>query len=50
MLGTVVDIAGPEDMALFNSFLADWLAPISADQILELDVSKKTLEYKQSAI
>jgi hypothetical protein len=45
-----INIAGPEATALFNSFLDEWLAHIPAHQILELDVSKETLEYKQSAI
>lgn len=44
-----INIASPEDTALFNSFLDEWLAEIPAAQILELDVSKETLEYKQSA-
>lgn len=43
-----INIATAEDMALFNSFLDDWLTTIPPDQLLELDVSKETLEYKRS--
>lgn len=43
-----VNIASPEDSALFNSFLDEWLASIPPDKILELDVSNETLEYEQS--
>lgn len=43
-----INIAGPEDTALFESFLGEWLASIPSDQILELDGSNETLEYEQS--
>ena len=43
-----INIATAEDTALFNSFLDEWLASIPPDQVLELDVSNETLEYKQS--
>lgn len=43
-----INIASAEDTALFNSFLDEWLAGIPPDQVLELDVSNETLEYKQS--
>lgn len=45
-----INIAGPEDTALFDSFLDEWLAGLPANQILELDVSRETLEYRQSAL
>jgi deoxyadenosine/deoxycytidine kinase len=43
-----INIASPEDTALFNSFLDKWIASIPSDQVLELDVSNETLEYEQS--
>jgi deoxyadenosine/deoxycytidine kinase len=43
-----INIARAEDTALFDSFLDEWLASIPSEQILELDVSNETLEYKQS--
>lgn len=43
-----INIASPEDTALFNSFLDEWLAGIPSDQILKLDVSNETLDYNQS--
>lgn len=43
-----INIASAEDTALFNSFLDEWLAGIPADQILELDVSDESLEYRRS--
>jgi deoxyadenosine/deoxycytidine kinase len=43
-----INIANAEDAALFNSFLDEWLAGILSDQVLELDVSRETLEYRQS--
>jgi deoxyadenosine/deoxycytidine kinase len=43
-----INIARAEDIALFNSFLAEWLASIPRDQVLELDVSKETVEYERS--
>ena len=43
-----INIAGPEDTALFDSFLDEWLADIPPDQVLELDVSRETLEYTPS--
>ena len=43
-----VNIASAEDTALFNSFLDEWMAGIPSEQVLELDVSNETLEYKQS--
>jgi len=43
-----INIAKAEDTVLFNSFLDEWLAGIPSDQVLDLDVSKETLEYRQS--
>jgi hypothetical protein len=43
-----INIAHSEDTALFDSFLDEWLASIPSEQILELDVSDETLEYKRS--
>jgi deoxyadenosine/deoxycytidine kinase len=43
-----INIANADDTALFNSFLNEWLAGIPSDQVLELDVSIETLEYRQS--
>lgn len=43
-----INIARAEDTALFNSFLDEWLAGIPSDQVLVLDVSKESLEYRQS--
>ena len=43
-----INIVSPEDTALFNSFLDEWLASIPSDQVLELDVSDETLDYERS--
>ena len=43
-----INIASPEDTALFNSFLDEWLAGIPSEEKLELDVSKESLDYEQS--
>ena len=43
-----INIVSPEDTALFNSFLDEWLASVPSDQVLTLDVSNETLEYEQS--
>jgi deoxyadenosine/deoxycytidine kinase len=43
-----INIARPEDTAAFNSFLEEWLASIPPHEVLELDVSHETLDYKQS--
>lgn len=43
-----VNIASPEDTALFNSFLDEWIAGIPSDQVLKLDVSYETMDYEQS--
>jgi len=43
-----INIARAEDMALFNSFLDQWLASIPSDQVLSVDVSHETLDYDQS--
>ena len=43
-----VNIASAEDTTLFNFFLDQWMAGISSDQVLELDISNETLDYPQS--
>ena len=43
-----INIASAEDTALFNFFLEEWLATLPFDQVLELDVSDETMEYKRS--
>jgi deoxyadenosine/deoxycytidine kinase len=43
-----VNIASAADTALFNSFLDEWLASIPSDNVLELDVSKESLQYEHS--
>jgi len=43
-----INIASAEDTALFDSYLDEWLAGIPSEQILELDVSNESLEYRQS--
>lgn len=43
-----INIARAEDTTLFDLFLDEWLASLSSEQILELDVSDETLEYRQS--
>ena len=43
-----VNIASAEDTALFNSFLDEWIAGIPSDQLLELDVSNESMDYKHS--
>jgi deoxyadenosine/deoxycytidine kinase len=43
-----INIASAEDILLFNTFLDEWLASLPSDQIIELDVSKETLDYQQS--
>jgi deoxyadenosine/deoxycytidine kinase len=43
-----INIASAEDTSLFNFYLEEWLATLSPDRILELDVSNETLRYEQS--
>ena len=43
-----INIAKAEDTSLFNSFLDEWLASLPSHQIMKLDVSQETLEYKES--
>ncbi|MDX1377609.1 MAG: deoxynucleoside kinase, partial [Anaerolineales bacterium] len=43
-----INIANAEDTALFESYLDEWLASISSNRILQLDVSNETLDYAQS--
>ena len=43
-----INIARSEDAALFNSFLDEWLADLPADQVLTLDTSHETIEFRES--
>ena len=43
-----INIANADDTALFNSYLDEWLTTIPSNQILELDVTKETLQYSHS--
>ena len=43
-----INIARAEDTALFNSLLDEWLASLPRGQVLVLDVSNETLQYKHS--
>jgi len=43
-----INIASPEDTALFNAFLDEWLASIPSNQLLELEVSNESLDYEKS--
>ena len=43
-----INITSAEDTALFNSFLDEWLVDVPADHVLELDVSKETMDYAKS--
>jgi deoxyadenosine/deoxycytidine kinase len=43
-----INIASAADTSLFNSFLDEWIASLPSHQVLELNVSRETLEYQQS--
>lgn len=43
-----INIASSEDTALFNSFVADWLASIPKPNLLRLNVSGEAANYPQS--
>ena len=43
-----INIASAGDTSLFNSYLREWLATLSPEQYLELDVSGETLGYEKS--
>jgi len=43
-----INIASAEDTALFNSFLDEWLAEVSSNSLLELDVSEENITYSKS--
>ena len=43
-----INIASADDTRLFNSFLDEWLASLSADQLLKVDVSNETIGYEKS--
>ena len=43
-----VNIASAEDTAQFNSYLDEWLANISSNQVLTMDVSTETMDYAKS--
>jgi deoxyadenosine/deoxycytidine kinase len=43
-----INIASAEDTALFNSYLDEWISTISSKSLLEVDVSKESLDYEHS--
>ena len=43
-----INIASVEDTALFEAFLDEWLVDLPSQQILELEVTNETLDYKRS--
>ncbi len=43
-----INIATAEDTNLFSNYLADWLSTLPVDQILTLDVSHESPDYKDS--
>lgn len=43
-----INIASAADIALFNSYLDEWLASIPSEKLLQFDVSQETLEYEHS--
>lgn len=43
-----INIARAEDTAIFNSFVEEWLDSVPPDQVLQLDVSKESLDYERS--
>jgi deoxyadenosine/deoxycytidine kinase len=43
-----INIARSEDAALFDAFLDEWLSGMPAAQVLELDTSHETLDFRQS--
>jgi deoxyadenosine/deoxycytidine kinase len=43
-----INIARPEDTALFQAFLDEWVETLPADRLLTLDGSRETLGYEQS--
>jgi deoxyadenosine/deoxycytidine kinase len=43
-----VNIASAADTALIESFLDEWLASMSSDQVLNVNVSEESLDYTQS--
>ena len=43
-----INIASGEDTLMFDSYLEAWLASLPGEQILRLDVSGESLEYRQS--
>lgn len=43
-----INIANADDTALFNIYLDEWLASVPSQQLLELDVTKETLQYSTS--
>jgi deoxyadenosine/deoxycytidine kinase len=43
-----INIANAEDTVLFEAYVSEWLASIPSDQILEIDISKETMDYTQS--
>jgi hypothetical protein len=43
-----INIATAEDIALFNSFVEEWLAGVPSGNLLQLDVSNEDIDYSKS--
>lgn len=43
-----INIASAEDTTLFNTLLDEWLESVPSDRILNLDVSRESLQYEHS--
>jgi hypothetical protein len=43
-----INIAGAEDIFIFNTYVDEWLATIPSHHVLQLDVSRETLDYEES--
>jgi deoxyadenosine/deoxycytidine kinase len=43
-----INIARVEDTTRFNSFVDEWLTSIPSDQLLTLDVSNESMDYRQT--
>jgi deoxyadenosine/deoxycytidine kinase len=43
-----INIASAEDIVLFESCLDKWLADLPSQQVIEIDVTNETLDYKRS--
>jgi len=43
-----INIATTEDIALFNSFVEEWLTGVPSENLLQLDVSNEDIDYSKS--